>query len=212
MGRDDAGPYETRELTRREALTAAAGAGALLALGRFTEGAPAHAAGFPTFGWPPDAGPAPVTAGLASTSRPKCWWMDKRWTGGVVPPVPGEHFAHASAHVHAGLAFPHGERIVPVSGRFVYDAVLRLHNFNPIAGVRGQGSMRGFRGGILTGRGGKTTFLPGGPWAPKVAHETRVTRISQPARGSGKCEARFTLDTTGPTGDRQFQSGATGHT
>jgi hypothetical protein len=202
MGHSTAGPCDpTAPVTRRQVLLIAAGAGATVALGgRLLEDA--RAAEFACFGWPPDAGPAPQLPYPTIFQETQCWWMDRGCTGGVVPAFPGAHFAHEAAHVHVGIAFPTGELIQPIGGRFRYPAVLRLHNFQG-------GSMRGFRGGLMQGLGGDNTFMPGGPWAPEAMDEFRVTEISQPVGAeSGKVEARFTLDTTSPFGKRMYQSGA----
>jgi hypothetical protein len=188
-------------VTRREALLIGAGVGAALVFPRI----PAQAADSTCFGWPADAGSAPVLPYPTIFQETQCWWMN----GNTGLSAPGANFAHDSWHVHAGIASPTGERLLPMSdGFFHFPCVLRLHNFQG-------GKGRFFRGGAVPG------LNPGGSGIPQIGltaamqnpqsadvMQTGLLKIPNGNPPAGQKELRFSLFTFSPTGKEMYQSGA----
>ncbi len=199
----------THELTRREALLAAAGAGAGLALARFPENA--FAAEFAAFAAPPElAGfTYPEPRAFIETQD---WWVNGQ--PGLSAPTPT--FPFESVHVHLGINFPVGEKLVipPAGSAYKWDYLAQWHEQNPT------GVSRRVRGGGFIGAGSGLGTIPFDPGSVGIHfNEVNVRHagaIPMPveavnawrAAAPGTYENRFTADTTSKFGKREYQSGA----
>jgi len=191
--------------TRRQSLKVAAGTGAALYLGRLDL---AGAAEFKCYGAPAELADLvyPEPRAYIETQG---WWVQ----GVTSPSTPLPDFAYTSTHVHLGIPFPLGERLViPESGGYFWPYLAQAHeNIG--------GKVRGVRGGGFTGIGGGDG-LTYDEDVPHVTFDTENWRyagaIEHPgARMAywrnappGNYQNRFTFDTTSKFGKRQYQSGA----
>lgn len=196
--------------TRGEFIGAGVGAAAGLALAKLglMDVDDAGAATFRCFGAP---------AELADLTYPEPrayietqgWWVQGQTTLGN----PSPDFAFESAHVHGGVSFPLGERLViPDSGGYAWDYLAQAHE-------NVGGKVRGMRGGGFVGIDADTglTYDPDMPhatfdtvdWRFAGAIEHPAARVDAWRKAApGNYQNRFTFDTTSKFGKRQYQSGA----
>jgi len=143
------------------------------------------------------------------------WWIQGQ-TALTAPDIsndPLSDFAFTSTHVHLGISFPLGERMVlPDSGGYSWPYLAQAHeNIG--------GKVRGVRGGGFTGIGGGDglTYDEDIPhvtfdtvnWRYAGAIEHPQSRVEDWRNAApGNYQNRFTFDTTSKFGKRQYQSGA----
>jgi hypothetical protein len=183
-------------VTRKEALMAAGGLGAALALGRWPGSA--YAADTPCYGWPAIAGDPPVLPYPTIYQETQGWWVQGRTSLSA----PAADFPFTSAHVHAGVAYPTGETVTRVNNLWEWPFFCQLHNFQG-------GHGKNFRGGGFLDGSLQNVPAPPNMVNPQAATETwRGVLRTNSSPSNGKHENRFTFDTTGPFGKRMYQSGA----